>query len=81
MVKFDLNIIKNIENNYWGNNNKNNELSINYPKRPALFSPKKLLDFKKIKKIRERKNILDKINSPEKIDYEKLLVSKNDISK
>ena len=81
MVKFDLNIIKNIENNYWGNNNKNNELSINYPKRPALFSPKKLLDFKKIKKIRERKNILDKINSPEKINYEKLLVSKNDISK
>ncbi len=81
MVKFDLNIIKNIENNYWGNNDKNNELSINYPRRPALISPKKLLDFKKIKKIRAKKTILAKITSPDQINSEKLLVSKNNISK
>ena len=76
MAKFNFDIIKDIKKHDWGKNiTNNNELSFNYIRRPILESPKKMT-FKKIEKIRERKNVLDKIKNPEKIDYEKLLVSK-----
>ena len=76
MAKFNFDIIKDIKKHDWGKNiTNNNELSFNYIRRPILEKPKKMA-FKKIEKIRERKTVLDKIKNPEKIDYEKLLVSK-----
>ena len=74
MAKFNFDIIKNIKKKYWGNNlinsKSNNELSLNYSRKPILFNNIKLN-----KKIRERKNMLNKINNIESIEYQKLLVS------
>ena len=75
MSKFNLDIIKDIKGHNWGNDliNTPNDKSFNYHKRPILFSPKRF-NIHKIEKIRERKNILDKINNSEQINYEKILV-------
>ena len=74
MAKFNFDIIKNIKKKYWGNNlinsKSNNEIPLNYSRKPILFNNSKLN-----KKIRERKNMLNKINNIESIDYQKLLVS------
>ena len=67
-------ILLKILKKYWGNNlinsKSNNELSLNYSRKPILFNNSKLN-----KKIRERKNMLNKINNIESIEYQKLLVS------
>jgi hypothetical protein len=67
-------LLKILKKKYWGNNlinsKSNNELSLNYSRKPILFNNSKLN-----KKIRERKNMLNKINNIESIEYQKLLVS------
>ena len=46
MAKFNFDIIKNIKKKYWGNNlinsKSNNELSLNYSRKPILYNNIKL---------------------------------------
>ena len=76
MIRFNYNIIKDIKKNFWGkkliNEYSDNELSLNNFKRPLLLSP----NIMSSKKYRERKNIFNKKNNKDKIDYEKLIISK-----